>query len=142
MKKLVGTIAVALFALAGCGGDTCSSQDAKVTPQGGSCTLAANAPATINVRICPQCTDTSPSCQSEVVSQGGVTVIEIAPVVQQCQASQGCDITQQCQISPLACPLSAALPPGTYTATYLDANGSPAQSQVVVAQGGPSSCAF
>ncbi|HET9596021.1 MAG TPA: hypothetical protein VFP65_10590 [Anaeromyxobacteraceae bacterium] len=137
MKKALGTIAVALLALAGCGGDTCSSQDARVTPQNQGCTLAANAPVTINVRLCPQCTDSSPSCQAELRPGN---IIEVSPVVQQCQANQGCDITQQCQISPVACPVNASLQAGTYTASYLNASGSIASSQVDVAPGGSASC--
>jgi hypothetical protein len=137
MNRLCGTIAVAALALAGCGGDTCESQPAAVTPTNqASCTVAPNTPLTFNVQLCPSCTDTSPSCTADLVGQE----IHLDPVVQQCQANQGCDITQACQISPVACPVNTALLPGSYTVQYLTANGNLASRDVTVAPGGSTSC--
>ncbi len=102
MKRIL-TIAIpaALLALAGCGGDTCSSADAPLqnATGGRTCTLTAGAVATIQVALCGKCTDSSPSCQAEFTVNG----LEVAPVVQQCQASASCGTSAQCALqSPVA----------------------------------------
>ncbi len=143
MKRILGPAALLALVLAGCGGiagDTCTPESARVTPTGAGCTLAANTPVTINVRLCPQCTDTSPSCAGEVLPGGE---IQLDPLVQKCQANQGCDITQACQIAPVGCALDKPLSPGSYTAQYIGPTGTLERATVQVAQsGGPTSCAL
>ncbi len=90
MKKLLSVAILAVAALAGCGTDTCTSSAA--TPQnaqGGTvCSLAAASNATISVRLCAKCGDSSPSCQAEFVNGH----FEVAPTIQQCQADAGCAV--------------------------------------------------
>jgi hypothetical protein len=136
MTRPLAPAALLALTLAACGGDTCSTAAAQVNPVGAGCTLAPNTTVTINVRLCPKCTDTSPTCQGEVVG----TDIQIAPVVNQCAANQGCDITQACQIAPVPCPVNAALAAGSYTATYETAGGGLASTPVTVQAGGSTSC--
>jgi hypothetical protein len=140
MKRILAVVPAALLVLAGCGGiagDTCSSAAAQVTPTNASCRLAPNTPVTINVQLCPKCTDTSPACAGEVLAG---REIQLDPVVQQCQASQGCDITPACRISPVPCTLDATLAVGTYTARYLGPTGSLDSATVEVVAGGAPSC--
>jgi len=138
---LVPTLLAAVL-LASCG-DTCSSAPAPVNSQAvtNGCNasgLAAGAAVTINVPLCPQCTDTSPSCSGEVLANN---IIELSSVVQQCSGNSGCSTTA-CSVTPVACSLNQALAAGTYTVTYLLANEQTTSESVTVTSGGPASCSL
>jgi hypothetical protein len=105
-------ISAALLVLAACGAasDTCTSNEA--TPQntnpGGSCTVAAGQPVTINVQLCAKCSDSAPGCQAEFVNGG----VEVAPTVQQCQADLGCAVNG-CNLGVPTASCSLTIPAGT-----------------------------
>lgn len=126
MRKLLGFAIAAVAVLAGCGTDTCSSGAA--TPQdttgGTNCAVAPVGAATINVRLCSKCNDSSPSCQAEFVNGR----FEVAPVVQQCQADSGCAIA--------GC--NYAVPTATCTVTLpASATSGSSYDLVVVGEGPP-----
>jgi hypothetical protein len=134
---LTGALAV-VVALAGCGGEACNSAPAPIAQVGpNACRLAANAPVTVNVRLCPQCTDSSPSCNVDV--QPG-NELQIDSVVQQCQSAQGCDITRGCAVNPVPCPVTQPLAAGRYTVLYVTQNGGGASTTIEVEDGGAASC--
>jgi len=137
---LVPTLAALL--LAGCGPSGCSSTPAPINSAAitnGCSSLAANAAVTINVPLCPPCTDTSPACSGEVV--GGNT-IELSPTVQQCSDNSGCDTTG-CSVSGVTCTVSPNLVAGTtYTVTYLLPNDTTGQTSLTAVSGGPASCSL
>jgi hypothetical protein len=139
MKRSVLTGALAVVvALAGCGGEACNSSPAPVAQVGPTaCRLAANTPVTVNVRLCPQCTDSSPTCSADV--QPG-NELQIDSVVQQCQSAQGCDITRGCAVNPVPCPVTRPLEAGTYTVLYVTQNGAAASTSITVEPGGATSC--
>jgi hypothetical protein len=85
----------------------CTSAVATLATSGGTCTVAAGATVTIQVPICSKCTDSNPSCQSEFVHDH----VELAPVVQQCQADAGCSVNG-CNINVPTVPCTVALPAG------------------------------
>lgn len=129
MKRLLTVAVPALvIAVAGCGGDTCTSAPAPLDPSdpgGHSCTLAVGQSITFTVPLCGKCTDSSTSCQAEFANNQ----IEVAPVVQQCQAQQGCPISGTCGTTTASCQLT--IPAGVTTGTVIsvqsvDQNGSPA----------------
>ena len=99
MKRVLAfALPAAILALTGCGGDTCTSAAAPLldTQGGQQCNLTPGQEATFNIRLCGRCTDTAASCQAEFVNGQ----IEIAPVVQQCQAESTCGVTGSCALTP------------------------------------------
>ncbi len=136
MKRLLALAPAALL-LAACG-DTCTSKPAAVDTLQGQCsTVAAGSAVTINLQLCPTCSDTSPSCTGEVRPGN---LIELDSVVQQCQAQSGCSVTG-CNISPVGCPLSQPLQDGqTYTVQYSTGNGGLASTTLTAQSGGSTSC--
>ncbi|HZZ84787.1 MAG TPA: hypothetical protein VFE30_09640 [Anaeromyxobacteraceae bacterium] len=102
MKKVVAIFAVmGLVSLVGCGGtaNSCSgpsSDPAPVANQSiGSCTLQAGATATIQVQLCPNCSDVSPSCQAEFVNGE----FELATAFQTCDETRSCPLTNSCGLA-------------------------------------------
>ncbi len=137
MKRLLALLPAAVLLLAGCGGDTCTSAAAPLKNNSASCSLAPGAAATITVELCGKCTDSGAGCQAEVTNNR----LEVAPTVQQCQASSGCAIngcnvsvpTASCQVT-----LPASLVPGSYE---LDVVGeTTVQGTLTVQSGAGSSC--
>ncbi len=99
MKRLVLALSVAVATLAGCGGDTCTSSPAALASNSSeSCTLSPGSTATVSVSLCSKCSDSSPSCQAEFLPTNAPDHLEVAPVVQQCQANAGCAVSG-CNIS-------------------------------------------
>jgi len=106
MKRILALLPVAAlagFSLSGCGAAGCSSSPATIgTPSGATCSVAAGSTITFNVTICSKCTDTSPGCQAEFLTDH----IELQPTVQQCTDQSGCS-TQGCSTNPtVACNVS------------------------------------
>lgn len=90
MKRLLACVLPAVLVAAGCGGDTCTSQEATPTnTRAPTCSLTPGTTATIDVSICAKCTDTNASAQCEFVNGE----LEVAPTVQQCAAEAGCGIS-------------------------------------------------
>ncbi len=111
MNRLLALVPAAVLLLSGCG-DACTSQPAPLkNTQGASCSLAPGVTANIQVELCGKCSDSGASCQAEFTSNR----LEVAPTVQQCQASSGC-AEEGCSISvPMATcqvTLPASLTPG------------------------------
>jgi phage gp45-like len=134
MRKLLA-LAVVAAALAGCGNDSCTTDSLPVSRTTGQCSsLAAGSQAAINVQVCPKCTDTSVTCQAEVVAGE----IQIDPVAQVCQGNLGCDLSG-CATQAVPCTVSAPLVSGqTYTIKYLTDAG--LTTTTIVAGGGSTSC--
>jgi hypothetical protein len=110
-NRLLALVPAAVLLLAGCGGDTCSSSAAEAEALPSNCTLAANTTATIQVRLCAKCSDSSPACTAEFVNDQ----IELDPTFQQCQANAGCAETG-CALPNSLVTCSVTTPdPGIYT---------------------------
>ncbi len=144
MKRLLVTaLSVLVLAVAGCGGDTCSSVAAPLQDQSGgkTCTLTPGQTATFNVQLCGRCTDTSASCQAEFTNGQ----IEVAPVVQQCQAEAGCGVTAGCAVSPTVATCQLTIPANVTTGTQIsvqanDQAGNPIVVTDTVQVGGGTNC--
>jgi hypothetical protein len=113
MKPLAALVPLALLALAGCG-DTCTSKAAEVRGIPGSCTVPVAASSTIEVQLCPKCTDSTPGCQAEFRNGR----FEVAPTFQECQAEAGCQISSECGFNNSKVACSVSVPAGTPAATY------------------------
>ena len=122
MKRIL-TFAVpaALLALAGCGGDTCTSAPAPLaaTVGGRTCNLAPGQVATFSVQLCGRCTDTAQTCQAEFVNGQ----IEVSPVVQQCQTQAGCGVGAECAITPPVATCQMTIPAGIAPGTNISVQG-------------------
>ena len=113
MKRvMIVVLPAALLALVGCGGDTCTSSPAALAVNSNeSCTLSPGSTATVSVQLCSKCSDSTPSCQAEFLPAGNPDHLEIAPVVQQCQANAGCAVNG-CNVSLPTATCSVAVPAG------------------------------
>jgi hypothetical protein len=114
MKRLALAICLApTLLLAACGGTACSS--APATPQSTSpnCTAAAGQPVTVNVLLCGKCTDSSPSCQAEFLSDSQGQRVEVQPTVEQCQEQASCGPGSSCDISSPTASCTVTIPSGT-----------------------------
>jgi hypothetical protein len=142
MKRFLSLAAVAAVALAqaGCGGTACTSNPAPL-PQSSntSCTLAAGSTATIDVALCGKCTDTSPGCQAEFLTDASGTRLEVSPTVQQCQENAGCNIASGCALAPPHATCTVTIPAsatGSYNLVIL--GDTQVQGQLTIGSG--SSC--
>lgn len=62
-RRLAVLLTAALpLALAGCGGDTCPTEVAKVSAAPASCQLAPNTVVTVTVPLCTSCNQSAPAC--------------------------------------------------------------------------------
>jgi hypothetical protein len=132
MKRLVALLPAALLTLTGCG-DTCNSKSADVQELPSSCTLPAAASTTIEVRLCPRCTDSGTACQAEFTNGR----FELDPTFQECQENAGCDISQACRITSVPCTVTAPSAPGQYA---IVAGGNQFAGTANVVAGGSANC--
>jgi hypothetical protein len=132
MKRILALAPTALL-LAACG-DTCSSAAAPVQSVPSSCSVAAGASSTIQVQLCPHCTDSAPSCQAEF--RNGQ--IEVAPTFQQCKEQSGCPVDPSCGIQNNTASCSVSVPSSASGAIpIIDASTG---SQIGTASVGSGSC--
>lgn len=134
MKRIISiTIPAALLALAGCGGDTCSSGTVPVSDVTGGCaTIAANQPVTISLHTCPSCSDQGLACSPDLHAVQSGTIL-LDSVAQQCQVNCGTG----CSINPVQCQIN--LPPGQYNVLYNTAAGQ-ASTPVTAQDGATNNC--
>jgi len=132
--------ALALLHAIACG-NACTSVGEPVASsslQNGCGVVAAATPMTIAIPICPDCTDTSPSCSGELLS--GSTTIELSSTAQQCSGETAC-ASQACAITFIECPVNATLVAGTtYTITYLLPGNAVGSTTALASLGGATSC--
>lgn len=141
MNRIVRyAILAVVLAVAGCGGDTCTSVDAPLQNSGGGqqCTVNAGSTVTIQVATCGKCTDSSPSCQAEVVNGQ----LEVAPVVQQCAANASCGVADSCAIAPPTATCSVVAPGTPGQIPIVVGAGQVHNTLNVVASGGSATCAL
>ena len=122
MKRfLTFAVPAALLTVFGCGGDTCTSAAAPLSGNVGSksCSLAPGQVATFSVELCGKCTDTAQSCQAEFVNNQ----IEVAPVVQQCQAQATCGVSGSCAITPPVATCTLTIPANIPDGTNISVQG-------------------
>ena len=136
MKRLVAFLPAALLTLAGCG-DTCTSKSADVQELPSTCTLPASASTSIEVRLCPKCTDSGTGCQAEFVNGQ----FELDPTFQECQADAGCDITRACTLASVRC-LVTTPSVGTATSYTIKAGGNQKIGTANVVPGASASCSL
>jgi hypothetical protein len=139
MKKLAAILTTALLAAAGCS-DTCSTKsaplDAAASPSCAASAAAISPGATATAPLCQRCTDSSPSCQVEVVG----TTIEINSTLKECDSDKGCGDPSCANPRPaVSCTLPANLAPGNYTIQFIGASGM-VQYPATVASGGSTTC--
>jgi len=136
MQKLTAILATALLAAAGCS-DTCSTKEAPLDAAAApTCTTLSTAGATATAPLCQRCTDTSPTCQVEVVG----STIQINSVVKECDSNKGCGDPSCAVPRPaVSCAVPANLAPGTYTIQFIGASGM-VQYPANVSAGGSSTC--
>jgi hypothetical protein len=109
MKRILAAVPCALFLLAACGtGDTCQTNPATLQNRSASsCSVAAGQQVTFNVALNCNCTESTPSCQAEIVNNNS---IEVAPVFQLCQADAACGGTPGCAITRPTASCSVTIP--------------------------------
>jgi hypothetical protein len=101
MKRLlVAAVAAVALVVAGCGADSksCTTSSAQLAAGSAvqSCTVPAGGTANIQVRLCPRCSDSSPSCVTEFRNNA----IEIDPILRECEEDRGCPIGDACENDP------------------------------------------
>ncbi len=143
MKRLLVLLAASTLALAGCG-DTCEAGAAPVdhlTNGCGGSGIAAGAPASISVFLCPKCSESRLSCTGEVLTDAatGEPLIELNSTSNTCQANAGCD-TAGCSVTQTTCALDKPLQPGvTYTVRYPTSGPLGLETTTVTASSGAAS---
>jgi hypothetical protein len=135
MKRILALVPAAVLVLAGCSGDTCSSNaPALQNASGGkTCTVSAGQQVTFTVAICAKCSDSSPSCQAEFLTDH----FEVSPAVQQCQANSGCAVNG-CNINVQSASCTVTVPTtlsGTYPVNVVGENAAIATSSVTIGSG-------
>lgn len=141
MKRLLSLVLpAAVLALAGCGGDTCTSADAPLQNSGGGqqCTVNAGSTVTVQVATCGKCTDSNPSCQAEITNGQ----LEVAPVVQQCAANAACGTSASCAISPPIATCSVVAPSTPQQIPIVVGAGQVQNTLNVVSSGGSTTCSL
>jgi hypothetical protein len=138
IRNLIATLAAgaALLAATGCG-EKCATETPDV--QGvGTCSsgLAAGQPVTVQMRICPTCNQTLPTCDVDI--QGNV--IQLDPLVEACSDSNSCSTS--CLVDSISCRFTAPATPGTYTLQVFDPTSGVISVNVNVVAGGGNSCAL
>jgi hypothetical protein len=115
--------AVALV-VTGCGSETCPTRTADVTKVG-ACggPLAANTQVTIDVTLCATCSDTSPSCTGEVLTQAANQIFLDAQF-QECQSNASCPAGQPTSCAPVHCTVSTPGPGGPFQIVTANSDGS------------------
>jgi len=135
MQKLAAILTTALLATAGCG-DTCSTKEAPLDKAAtGGCSVLAAGGTTITAPLCQRCTDTSPSCQVEVVGP----TIQISSTLKECDSNKGCGDPSCANPRPQVSCAVPALPGSSYTIQFIGASGF-ASYPVTVNASGTSSC--
>jgi hypothetical protein len=128
--RLACLTSAVLVVLAGCGGDTCTSAAAPLQDETGNktCTLAPGQLATFSIQLCGRCTDSAASCQAEFVNGQ----IEIAPVVQQCQAESSCGVTPSCAVTPSTATCQLTIPASVTSGTPISVQANSQQGSPIV----------
>ncbi len=137
-RVLALAAAASAILLVGCG-EPCGTQAAKLknTYTAGSpatCTLSPGTQSTINVALCQNCTDSSPSCDVTFLAGGQ---LEISPVVQQCAASSTCE-GSGCNLATPTATCTVTIPAGAQSIPFLitGESGSTSAPGVIEVQGG------
>lgn len=133
MKKLAAILSTALLAAAGCS-DTCATKSAPLDATNG-CTTLATQGATVSAPLCQRCTDSSPSCQVEVVG----STIQVNSTLKECDSDKGCGDPSCANPRPAVSCAVPALAAGNYTVQFIGASGLVSYATVVSA-GGNTSC--
>ncbi len=141
-RLAVLTAAALSLAVAGCGTNTCPTENPKIS--GGlsgvpACSgIQAGAVVTVALRTCPTCNQTADVCN--VTPPGADGIIQLDPLVQACTSSTSCPPT--CNLAPTTCTFTAPAAPGTYQILVYDpGTGGPLQQPFqVVAASGVTSC--
>lgn len=104
--NLVAVAGLAAF-VAGCGSDSsCKDESPPLNPDSPlsvcSNTVAPGQTVTVQVKACPRCDQSSPTClvHAETATQGLVT---IEPNAQVCDADASCPVGGNCSLAPLSC---------------------------------------
>lgn len=135
MKKLAAILTTALLAAAGCS-DTCSTKSAPLDASNG-CTTLSTAGATVTAPLCQRCTDSSPSCQVEVVGN----TIQVNSTLKECDSDKGCGDPSCANPRPSVSCAVPNLAAGTYTVQFIGGSGL-VSYQTVVSAGGAASCSL
>lgn len=134
MKNLLAILsAAALLALAapGCG-DTCSTKGAPLDrAASGNCATLAAGGTRVTAQLCQRCTDTSPSCQVEVVGN----TIQIDATLKECDANKGCGDPSCANPRPAVSCNVPALTGTSYTIQFIGASGQDSYPVTVSASG-------
>ncbi len=136
MQRLAVVLVSALLAAAGCS-DTCSTKGAPLDAAGSPTCAGTIAPgATATAPLCQRCTDSSPTCQVEVVG----TTIQLNSTLKECDSNKGCGDPSCANPRPaVSCTIPANLGAGSYTIQFIGASGM-VQYSTTVGSGGLSSC--
>jgi len=134
MRNLLAVLpAAALLAVLapGCG-DTCSTKGAPLDrATSGNCSTIAAGGTTVRAPLCQRCTDTSPSCQVEVVDN----TIQIDATMKECDSDKGCGDPSCATPRPA---VNCVVPPLTgtsYTLQFIGASGQDSYPVTVSASG-------
>jgi len=140
-RRLAVLLAVALpLALAGCGGDSCPTEVAKVSaaPAPGTCTLLADALVTVNLELCTRCNQSIPVC--EVVPPSGDNDFQLDTTAQACTDSSSCGF--DCPQSPpvVTCRFRTPAVSGGYDFVIVDANATVQTIPFTIGPAGSTTC--
>jgi hypothetical protein len=137
---VLATLAALAVGVSGCPSSSCPMESPQVNGLPASCTAPVGQQVSYPVRLCPTCNQSSASCAVDLSAATTTGDIFLDTKVEACSGSSSCP--PACQTNPILCTFT---PPGagTYKVTVFDgATGQTQTSQLVVSQGGASSCAF
>jgi len=143
-RRLAVLLAAALpLALAGCGGDTCPTEVAKVNSVPASCALAADAVVAVTLPLCTRCNQSVPSCV--VVPPSGAVGdndFQLDTTAQPCTDSNRCPPGEACAfpIPSVTCTFRTPAVSGTYDFVVIDANATQQTIPFTVTASGPTTC--
>ena len=145
-NRSLAAVAFAAAVVAGCGADSksCSTDPSGTRLAAGKavadCAVAPGGTVTLPVRLCPSCSQSSPSCTAEF--RDGE--IEIDPLLRVCQEDAGCADDRACESDPSKnqTNCTVTIPSGTAPGSYpvLLSNGATRVATVNV--GSTSGCSF
>lgn len=109
----------AVLTFTGCPSKNCSDASPPVSQVPAGCTAPTGSKVTVQVRACPKCDQSIPTCLVHAENIGGGSVL-LEPVSEVCDPNSGCPISGTCMTNPLTCTFTAPATPGTVTVTVND----------------------
>ena len=140
-RLALAAVAALPLALAGCD-NKCPTENPKIATVPTCPTMAAGAPVTVTLRVCPTCNLSAPECSVVLPNATDPVTIQLDPIMQACDPANSCPPDNSCALnSAVSCSFTTPSASGTYQLLVFDpATGSPVVRDFTVASGGATSC--